>query len=298
MNLGEKIYKYRVSKHLSQGELAEMLEVSRQSVSKWENNVAMPDLDKIVRLSEIFGITIDEMVKGESVINASDSDAKQILQKEQISRNNYSHERKIAGTILLCMAFLILLLMSIKGSISGGVVPAIPFLVCGLICFGIKQNTGLWCGWSIYLICDIYMRNITGASRKLIFNAYYYAVGATNVMTRALLFSWIQNLTLFLLAIITVLRFKNKPFEWNCKKILCLAAGTVILLITNIFQKFLPTTDFYREIYVRNHVHIHFIIDTVIEWVRILIGLPLIVNLVRYLFNREKIKNNTREKKA
>lgn len=63
MNLGEKIYTLRNEKNLSQGNLADMLDVSRQSVSKWENNIAVPDLDKIIKLSEIFGVTVDELVK-------------------------------------------------------------------------------------------------------------------------------------------------------------------------------------------------------------------------------------------
>ena len=73
MNLGEKIYQYRSAKNLSQGDLADMLEVSRQSVSKWENGAATPDLDKIIKLSEIFGVTIDELVKGEEVFSAEET---------------------------------------------------------------------------------------------------------------------------------------------------------------------------------------------------------------------------------
>lgn len=67
MNLGETIYKLRTERNLSQEELANMLEVSRQSVSKWETNGSIPDLDKLIKLSEIFGVTIDEMIKGERV---------------------------------------------------------------------------------------------------------------------------------------------------------------------------------------------------------------------------------------
>jgi len=54
MSLGETIYRLRTEKNLSQGDLAEMLEVSRQSVSKWENNSAVPDLEKIIKLGDIF----------------------------------------------------------------------------------------------------------------------------------------------------------------------------------------------------------------------------------------------------
>ena len=64
MNLGENIYSYRVQKNLSQGDLANALEVSRQSVSKWENNSAQPELDKLVRMSRVFGVSLDELVFG------------------------------------------------------------------------------------------------------------------------------------------------------------------------------------------------------------------------------------------
>ena len=68
MNLGEKIYQLRSQKGLSQGNLADMLEVSRQSISKWENNTAVPELDKLIKLSEIFEISLDELVKEEKTI--------------------------------------------------------------------------------------------------------------------------------------------------------------------------------------------------------------------------------------
>ena len=64
MNLGESIYRLRTARNLSQGDLADALDVSRQSVSKWENNMAVPDLDKLVKMSDLFGITLDELVTG------------------------------------------------------------------------------------------------------------------------------------------------------------------------------------------------------------------------------------------
>lgn len=63
MNLGENIYRLRTERNLSQGDLADALDVSRQSVSKWENNAAVPELDKLIRLSQIFGITLDELTE-------------------------------------------------------------------------------------------------------------------------------------------------------------------------------------------------------------------------------------------
>lgn len=66
MQLGENIYKYRTEMGLSQGALADALEVSRQSVSKWENNSSVPELDKLMKMSKLFNITLDELVMGKS----------------------------------------------------------------------------------------------------------------------------------------------------------------------------------------------------------------------------------------
>ena len=58
MNIGERIFEERKRKGLSQSELADLIGVSRQAVSKWENSTATPDLDKIVALSKVFEISI------------------------------------------------------------------------------------------------------------------------------------------------------------------------------------------------------------------------------------------------
>lgn len=63
MTLGEKILSLRTARGMSQDDLAEKLEVSRQSVSKWETGQSTPDLDKIIRLSDLFGVSVDELVR-------------------------------------------------------------------------------------------------------------------------------------------------------------------------------------------------------------------------------------------
>ena len=65
MNLGQTIYRLRMEKNMSQGDLADALGVSRQSVSKWETNSSVPELDKLIKLSKIFEISLDALVKGE-----------------------------------------------------------------------------------------------------------------------------------------------------------------------------------------------------------------------------------------
>ena len=62
MILAEKIIKLRKQKGWSQEDLAARLSVSRQSVSKWESMASIPDLDKIVKLSRIFGVSTDYLL--------------------------------------------------------------------------------------------------------------------------------------------------------------------------------------------------------------------------------------------
>lgn len=65
MTLEEKITLLRKQNGWSQEELADRLDISRQSVSKWESGASMPELDKIIRLSEIFGVSTDYLLKNE-----------------------------------------------------------------------------------------------------------------------------------------------------------------------------------------------------------------------------------------
>ena len=62
MTLGEKIAQSRKEKKLSQEELAELLQVSRQAVSKWENDLSKPDTDNLIRLADLFEIDINQLV--------------------------------------------------------------------------------------------------------------------------------------------------------------------------------------------------------------------------------------------
>lgn len=66
MNLNQKISQLRNDNNWSQEELAEKLNVSRQSVSKWESGQAKPDLDKIIALSNIFDVSTDYLLKDDN----------------------------------------------------------------------------------------------------------------------------------------------------------------------------------------------------------------------------------------
>ena len=60
--LGETIQALRRQKNLTQEQLAELVGVSRQAVSKWELNAALPDTDKLVPLARALGVSVDELL--------------------------------------------------------------------------------------------------------------------------------------------------------------------------------------------------------------------------------------------
>ena len=64
MILADKIIENRKKNGWSQEELADKLDVSRQSVSKWEGAQAIPDMKKILQMAELFGVTTDYLFKG------------------------------------------------------------------------------------------------------------------------------------------------------------------------------------------------------------------------------------------
>lgn len=65
MILAEKVQALRKKNNWSQEELAEQLNISRQSVSKWESGASIPDIDKIIAMSSLFGVSTDYLLKDE-----------------------------------------------------------------------------------------------------------------------------------------------------------------------------------------------------------------------------------------
>lgn len=72
MTFGEKLCKLRKEKGLSQELLAEQLGTSRQAISKWENHQGFPEIEKLLQLSDLFGVSTDYLLKNESTHKAED----------------------------------------------------------------------------------------------------------------------------------------------------------------------------------------------------------------------------------
>ncbi|MDE5631127.1 MAG: helix-turn-helix domain-containing protein, partial [Bacilli bacterium] len=65
MEFGEKLQNLRKASNLNQEQLADMLNVSRQSVSKWESGATYPEMDKLIAMAKIFNCSIDDLVNNE-----------------------------------------------------------------------------------------------------------------------------------------------------------------------------------------------------------------------------------------
>ena len=148
MDLGERLYQLRKARNLSQGEVADALGVSRQSVSKWENNTSVPELDKLVKLGELFGLTLDELVKGE----AAPAPAGRLEQSRPAS--GPTGGRRIAaivllvcggvGSLLFCTTLLIYLTLWL--------------VLAGLLCWHVQEHLGLCLGLSFWMFLVVYFQ--------------------------------------------------------------------------------------------------------------------------------------------
>lgn len=139
MTLGEKIYRLRSEKGLSQEAFGNMLGVSRQSVSKWETDQSLPELEKVVAISELFGVSTDYLLKE----NAEVPEA--VIMETGDVRNRRPHyeyrsKKMVKGVPLVHVNFGLGLYRAkgifAIGNIASGVF-ALGFLSAGIISVGL-----------------------------------------------------------------------------------------------------------------------------------------------------------------
>lgn len=99
MQLGQRLKDYRNLNEMSQEELADKVYVSRQTISSWENDKSYPDIHSLLMLSDIFNVSLDELVKGDIEI-----------MKEKINQNvigRFKKDNVIYGSLLILSMVLI-----------------------------------------------------------------------------------------------------------------------------------------------------------------------------------------------
>lgn len=134
MKFADKILKLRKSRGMSQEELAEKLNVSRQAISRWEMDTAQPDVQNVLNMSKLFGVTADYLLNDDY-----DSDQEIPCVKEVRSQLDEKNEKNVK--LLLIGGFSWLL-------------AAFCFLTAGL-CSLAERNYGLYIVFSVISLIDI-----------------------------------------------------------------------------------------------------------------------------------------------
>ena len=227
MNLGETILRLRTGRGMSQEDLASALEVSRQSVSKWETGASVPELDKLMKLSALFGVTLDELVTGEKQAAPPLEPPVPEPAPPRREPDTVSTAQRVAGWILMGLAAAACLFFVAVTQNILGVLFSLPFLVCGVICLTVRRNAGLWCAWTVLLCVDLYIQSATGISWSMILLPQIYTMG----MYAQLATAWAEALFTAALIIVTVTRFRKRPVEWTRKKRLWFIAGLAALVL-------------------------------------------------------------------
>ena len=235
MTLGQNICRLRTEQGLSQGDLADALDVSRQSISKWETDASIPELEKLLRLSELFHITLDELVKGpdgsvETPPPAPEPPTAEAPAQDPEAEFLRALDRGVnrtVGWVLLGFGALLTLLLAMLGDGLAGLLLASPLFLCGVICLTAKRRAGLWCAWACGLLGLVWLRATAGIRWTDIFRAPS-TVFRSDV---AQIVSWAIAVFLLLLLIGTVRSFRDQVLPWEKRNIGKYAGLWVLYLV-------------------------------------------------------------------
>ena len=110
MEFSEKLITLRKGRDLTQEQLAGQLNVSRQSISKWESGQVIPEVEKIIELSKVFNVTLDYLLKPSEIDELSvktdmlEQQQKQLLNREQTRTKIFLNILYSAAIYLICLA--------------------------------------------------------------------------------------------------------------------------------------------------------------------------------------------------
>lgn len=185
MTLGERIAYYRGALGLSQGELAEKLGVSRQAVSKWETDAGLPDLDRLIALSGLYNITLDELVKGVAPSPAPADGAQAAAFPPEASpaaaEKPASGGQKTVGYILLGVGLLCAVLALFLNWAL--LIPAGYLLICAVLCLTLRRYAGrVILGGTVYpvlLTCQRWtgMPGLGSIINPVVYQSEFYGIG-------------------------------------------------------------------------------------------------------------------------
>ena len=126
MDFNNRLYQLRKQKGFSQEELANRLNVSRQTVSKWEVGDSTPDMEKLIAISDLFDVSLDNLVMGKEDDAQPPTSAKSefatVLNEKVLTQNNKKKAKKIlkiiaiiAGAVLAIDAISMIIYFAVNG---------------------------------------------------------------------------------------------------------------------------------------------------------------------------------------
>lgn len=102
MKIADKLKNARIQKEYTQEQVAEKLLVSRQTISSWENDKSLPDIISIIRMSELYGLSLDELIKGDKdLMKKIEKDANAVKAEKNIIK--FAWLSIVIGTILIIL---------------------------------------------------------------------------------------------------------------------------------------------------------------------------------------------------
>lgn len=125
MNISDRIQEFRKAKGISQEELADKIGVSRQAVSKWESGQSLPELDKIILISEYFGVTTDQLLKGADAPKPGGH-----RQPDAISFSVVATALNLIGLLITCVVWN-------ERQTMDSLIIAVVFMVMGCVVYGV-----------------------------------------------------------------------------------------------------------------------------------------------------------------
>lgn len=280
MTLGEKIYELRAQHNLSQGDLANELNVSRQSISKWENGNSTPDLEKIVKLAEIFSVSLDELIKNEEkeTTVATTPEGTPIIQT-----NN--REKKIGKGLLIAGVISIFVFLLLGLGITGFFI-AIPLFACSIIYYKAKSNHFLYCLWAIIPLADLYIRFATGINWNVIKRTLEWEY---SMNYGRLAIGWVQFIVILFLIVFSIVKLSKMNVEINKKfkmNFIAAVVGFAFLwmgeYITSslVIEKAMNYTHFDIQQAIFTVINVVF---SIFSWLRIYLFVDFVTKVVQYL---------------
>jgi len=126
MDLGEKLFQLRKTKNLTQDDVAEKLNVSRQTISKWETNQSTPDFDKIVPLCELFEIGVEELLTGKKPEPVEEKKKENVLTRQEVKEKS---AKVVSTSVFLYISSVVVLIVATSIGINPVIATGIFLLI-------------------------------------------------------------------------------------------------------------------------------------------------------------------------